>query len=304
MGQCLSATFKVLQAVNEASQQPPASQQQGHHNNQQQQQQQQGHHNNNQHEPTPEQENEPPHKPSSSTSSGWVPAKVKPHKQHAETETEPSTSTATLSSASQSTTTSPISYSSLPPDAEAVQVRNVYDGDTLTLTDQRRVRLLGIDAPEIKENQPFAQEAKDYTKGWCEKNQTIYLSYDGDKEDHYGRTLAHVYVQQQQGSYICVNEGIVAAGLAAAYRPSADKTTRNYDKLIALQAQARAAKLGIHNSKIAGNVDVDQIVVKTKNGTAYHVMSCEHIDPNWHLEKLKISEAQDRGLHGCRTCIS
>ena len=55
-------------------------------------------------------------------------------------------------------------HSSLPNDAEQHTVRNVYDGDTLTLTDERRVRLLGIDTPEIKEKQPYAEEAKAYTK--------------------------------------------------------------------------------------------------------------------------------------------
>ncbi|KAI2506581.1 nuclease-like protein [Fragilaria crotonensis] len=58
---------------------------------------------------------------------------------------------------------SPI-HPSLPAGAEKHHVRNVYDGDTLTLTDERRVRLLGIDTPEIKQKQPFAEEAKEYTK--------------------------------------------------------------------------------------------------------------------------------------------
>ena len=191
-------------------------------------------------------------------------------------------------------------YSSLPSEAETVKVRNVYDGDTLTLTDERRVRFLGIDTPELKENQPFSQEARDYTKGLCE-NKTVYLSFDGEREDHYGRILAHVYVKDGSG-YICVNEGIVAAGFASAYSPSQDKKTRNYVKLIQLQAQARAAGLGIHGGSGAANAD--QIVVKTKNGTAYHIRTCEHLDPSWHLVELKISEAQDKGLHACRTCLS
>ena len=68
-------------------------------------------------------------------------------------------------------------YSSLPSGAEQYKVRNVYDGDTLTLIDERRVRLLGIDTPEIKEQQPFAQEAKAYTKDRCDKRE-IWLSYE------------------------------------------------------------------------------------------------------------------------------
>ena len=80
----------------------------------------------------------------------------------AATEGPPSSSIAEQSSSS--THKSGAIHSSLPNDAEQHTVRNVYDGDTLTLKDERRVRLLGIDTPEIKENQPYAEEAKAYTK--------------------------------------------------------------------------------------------------------------------------------------------
>ena len=110
--------------------------------------------------------------------------------------------------------TSPI-YKSLPNGAQKFQVRNVYDGDTLTLVDERRVRFLGIDTPELKEKQPFAEEAKEYTKARCHKKE-IYLVIDG--EDHYGRLLCHVFVQEGNG-YLCVNEGLVAQGYAYAYTP-------------------------------------------------------------------------------------
>ncbi|GKY98138.1 hypothetical protein MPSEU_000771600 [Mayamaea pseudoterrestris] len=255
MGQCLSATLRIIIAAN-----------------QQQNQQQQGTGTSNQHGDG----GRPDHKTASYTPT-----------------------TTTVSSAS---TLSP-TYSSLPSGTESAKVRNVYDGDTLTLTDERRVRLIGIDTPELKENQPYAQEARDYTKNLCE-DQTIYLSFDGDKEDHYGRLLAHVYVKQNDG-YVCVNEGIVAAGFASVYSPSQDKKTRNYDKLIQLQTQAREAGRGVHGaSNSGGSNDADRIVVKTKNGSAYHDKSCEHLDPSWYLVEMKISEAQDEGLHACRTCLS
>lgn len=163
--------------------------------------------------------------------------------------------------------------------------------------------MLGIDTPELKENQPFSKEARDFTKNLCE-NQTVYLSFDGEEKDHYGRLLAHIFVEDHDaGGYFCVNEGIVAAGFASAYSPSKDKKTRNYEKLIQLQAQAREAGLGIHSAG-GGGADSNAIVVKTKNGTAYHKKSCEHLDPSWYLEELKVSDAQDRGLHACRTCLS
>ena len=189
----------------------------------------------------------------------------------------------------------PPRYSKLPPGAERHSVRNVYDGDTLTLTDERRVRFLGIDTPEIKERQPYAQEAKDYTKSRCSGD--VWLAFDGEREDHYGRLLAHVWVEEN-GSYLCVNEGIVAAGFASVYAPSKDKKTANYTTLLELQKRARDAGLGIHGSF------EDKVVVKTTNGSAYHVRSCEHLANSHRLEELKVSEAQDVGLHPCRTCMS
>mmetsp|Transcript_37412 Transcript_37412/g.81902 ORF Transcript_37412/g.81902 Transcript_37412/m.81902 type:complete len:238 (-) Transcript_37412:126-839(-) len=191
-------------------------------------------------------------------------------------------------------------YSSLPAGAEKHRVRNVYDGDTLTLTDERRVRFLGIDTPEIKDKQPYAQEAKAYTKDRCDKRD-IWISYEpgGEKEDHYGRLLCFVWVPAEDGNgYLCVNEGIIAAGYASAYHPGKGKHLHNWDKLIALQSQARNEKRGMW-----ANFE-DFTVVKTANGSAYHKRSCEHLARVKHLTEMKASEATAQGLHACRTCLS
>ncbi len=45
------------------------------------------------------------------------------------------------------------------PSALAAQVISVHDGDTLTLEDGRKIRLFGIDAPEI--TQPFGKNSRD-----------------------------------------------------------------------------------------------------------------------------------------------
>lgn len=190
---------------------------------------------------------------------------------------------------------SPI-YRSLPDGAEKHMVRNVYDGDTLTLMDERRVRFLGIDTPEVKENQAFSQEAKAYTKIRCHQKE-VWLSFEpnGEKTDHYGRLLAFVWVAEN-GGYICVNEGIVAEGLASVYTPNKNTKLHNWDKLLALQSQARAGKKGMWSTF------QDYTVVKTTNGAAYHKRSCEHV-ANARLTELKASEAAMQGLHPCRTCL-
>jgi micrococcal nuclease len=190
-------------------------------------------------------------------------------------------------------------YASLPESAERVSVRNVYDGDTLTLTDERRVRFLGIDTPEIKQKQAYAQEAKAYTKSLCEKNHDVWISFESghDKEDHYGRLLAFVWVKQSDG-YLCLNEGIVAEGLANAYLPSQSAKLHNWDKFLALQDQACAAKKGIWSSF------EDITVYKTTNGSAYHKRSCKHLQNSRNIIELKASEASAKGLHPCRMCLA
>ena len=188
-------------------------------------------------------------------------------------------------------------YPSLPRDAEQVPVRNVYDGDTLTLTDERRVRFLGVDTPEIKEKQPYAQEAKAYTKGLCDKKD-IWISYEPgqEKQDHYGRLLCFVWVKQGNG-YLCVNEGLVHEGFANAYIPNKNSKLHNWDKLLKLQNQARSAKRGLWSSF------QDATVYKTANGSAYHKRDCKHLEGIRNLTELKASEASAQGLHPCRTCL-
>lgn len=192
---------------------------------------------------------------------------------------------------------SPI-YKNLPTGAEKYKVRNVYDGDTLTLTDERRVRFLGIDSPEIKEKQAFSQEAKAYTKERCHQKD-IWISFQPNEEktDHYGRLLAFVWVEESDG-YLCVNEGIVAAGLASVYKPNKYTKLHNWDKLLALQSQARVGKKGLWSTF------EDYTVVKTSHGAAYHKRSCEHVVKSYQLTELKASEAAELGLHPCRTCLA
>jgi len=201
---------------------------------------------------------------------------------------------ATTAKPSESKRLSPTSYASLPKGAQKFRVRNVYDGDTLTLVDERRVRLLGIDTPEMRPLQPFAEDAKDYTKSRCNQKE-IWLLIDG--KDHYGRLLGHVFVEESSGQYLCVNEGLVHEGFANAYTPKKNQKTFNWAKLLNLQSEARRSKRGIWKSF------QDISVVKTVNGSAYHKRSCTHLSNSRNLQNLKISEAADQGLHPCRTCM-
>ena len=95
---------------------------------------------------------------------------------------------------------------SLSPAAEIeyVKVKWVYDGDTLLVTDQkgnnkRKIRILGIDTPEVKHHQQKAQlygsKAREELRALLKKhNYQIILEFDKDKRDRYERELAYTYL--------------------------------------------------------------------------------------------------------------
>ncbi len=74
----------------------------------------------------------------------------------------------------------------------------VVDGDTIILNGRERVRLIGVDTPETvdlrRPVQYFGKEASAFTKRMVE-GKRVRLEYDQTRKDHYGRTLAYVYLE-------------------------------------------------------------------------------------------------------------
>jgi len=103
--------------------------------------------------------------------------------------------TASLTSASP--LLSPSSCSSTQFD-EVSQVRYIHDGDTLHLTDGRKIRLIGINTPELARNnrpaEAYSAEAKKTLKSLFKENKSISLVFGKDKKDHYSRYLAHAFL--------------------------------------------------------------------------------------------------------------
>lgn len=107
------------------------------------------------------------------------------------------------------------------PQADKLQtalVEYVHDGDTIRLKDGRKVRLIGINTPELaREQQPkqaLASEAKLALQNIIDaNNHKIGLSFGIERQDKYGRTLAHLFAQD--GSNIQI--ALIQQGLATAY---------------------------------------------------------------------------------------
>lgn len=81
---------------------------------------------------------------------------------------------------------------------ERARVAYVHDGDTLVLRDGRKVRLIGVNAPELPREgdpgQPYAEDSRDALRGLlAPPGDELALRYDGERFDRYGRLLAHLY---------------------------------------------------------------------------------------------------------------
>ena len=96
----------------------------------------------------------------------------------------------------------------------ALKVVKIYDGDTVTMADGMKIRLLQIDAPELAENECFAKESKTALVSLLAKKGTITLKADPESAsfDRYGRALRYIFVGK-----LNVNLEMVKIGAAAPY---------------------------------------------------------------------------------------
>lgn len=120
-------------------------------------------------------------------------------------------------------------------------VTKVYDGDTVKLLSGVKVRLLGIDAPEIHHPdvpvQKYGYESYHYLKRRI-LGKTCKIEYNtGEKYDKYGRLLAYIYLDG-----VFLNGELVEKGLAYIYNRSERKKS---DELRRLEQKARGDNKGI-----------------------------------------------------------
>lgn len=123
-------------------------------------------------------------------------------------------------------------------------VRYVVDGDTVWLTDGRKVRLIGIDTPEIghegRRSEPYARKARRALQGLlAAHHRRVGLVHDREAHDHYGRTLAHVFLRDGTS----VEASLLDAGLGTGFAVPPD--LRFLDCYRAAEQRARAARRGI-----------------------------------------------------------
>lgn len=153
---------------------------------------------------------------------------------------------------------------------EQMRVVEVHDGDTFTLKDGQRVKLLGVNAPEL--GNCLADKATDKLKSFV-LDKVVELREE--KRDTYGRRMGLVYIGN-----ILVNKEMLGSGLA---RPDYTKNSQN-EVLKTAYKQASDEKLGIHSSvckKVDAKPTNPKCVIKGNIDKAswdkyYHLPSCRH----------------------------
>jgi micrococcal nuclease len=117
-------------------------------------------------------------------------------------------------------------------------VSKVFDGDSVLLSDGREIRYIGIDAPETGGNRPEefgGDEAADLNERLVDGKE-VRLEFDTEKKDHYGRTLAYVYVGPTM-----INRELVLSGVALAV-PYPPDLKHESDLSEAMNAARRAGR--------------------------------------------------------------
>lgn len=140
-------------------------------------------------------------------------------------------------------------------DYSDILVQRAVDGDTLKLENGERVRLIGIDTPEMHESEKLQRDSRksgqdekiikgmgkqayEFTKNLVE-GKRVRLEFDLERTDRYGRLLAYVYLKD--GTF--VNAEIVKQGYASlmTYAPN----VKYVDLFRKLYAEARENQRGL-----------------------------------------------------------
>ena len=140
-----------------------------------------------------------------------------------------------------------------PPRVTPVQVVRVVDGDTFVALvggKQEKVRLIGVNAPEITngKDEPYGYEARDFARRLV-KYGKVYLEFDVQQRDRYGRLLAYVWYSpppdagEDQVRRRMFNAELLLKGYAQVM--TVPPNVKYSEIFVKLQKEARAARRGL-----------------------------------------------------------
>lgn len=174
------------------------------------------------------------------------------------------------------------------------RIEKVLDGDTLILAGDEKVRLLGINAPEVeryeKFGEPLGKEAKAYLQSVLVEKK-VRLESDISKFDKYQRKLAHVFTDDG----IHINLKMVEKGFAIV---NIHPPNLNYTKsLILAQQQAEIKTIGIWGDAYYQSQPINSIGKNFKRRWYRLVGVPQHIKKGRRYNRLIFSDRFDVRIH-------
>lgn len=170
---------------------------------------------------------------------------------------------------------------------ETVVVSYVYDGDTVKLTDGRKIRFIGINTPEINHrggtSEPFAKAARKRLQQLLDTaGKQLQLRYGQERHDRYGRTLAHPYLQDGRS----INTLLLQQGLATTL--VIPPNTWNLTCYQGVEERARRQGLGIWSLPRYQPIPLAALY---KGAEGYHIVRAEieHVGESRHSVWLDLN---------------
>ena len=188
----------------------------------------------------------------------------------------------------------------------ASPVTRIIDGDTIEIRyngKSRKVALIGVNTPETvhpeKPIEAFGKEATAFIKNLL-KGESVYLRFDSNRTDKYGRLLAYLY-RAPDGLF--VNLEIIRQGYGKVYTTFPFKHKALFQHYSGQAQQAgrglwSASSLGSRQAQIE-EVPRTQTVYITRTGAKYHLSSCRYLK----YSKIPISLKKAKQNYGpCSVC--
>jgi len=192
-----------------------------------------------------------------------------------------------------------------------VFVSYVVDGDTIRVDINRSnvsVRLIGIDCPEFSDprEQVYAEESLEYTKKRL-LNKEVWLEFDVQREDRYGRLLAYVWLKtpnkfdEEEIRKNMFNAQILLDGYAKVYTyPPNVKYT---DFFVKFQREAVKKKAGLWKGYTYK--ETARYYIGNKRTKIFHRPDCEYAKQISKYNRVEFKtkmEAILQGFRACRNC--
>ena len=180
-------------------------------------------------------------------------------------------------------------------------VNYIYDGDTILLYNNIKIRYIGIDAPEIgHENdvhEYMALQSRDMNTNLVH-NRDIYLEFDKEKRDRYGRLLAYVFCPDGE----MINTVLLKHGLA--WIMVVPPNLGHFPAFLKAQRHAISKKLGLWQRHIENN---ETGYTGNKQSYRFHRPDCSFgisISPQNLIRFNTVRDAFWDGFSPCRECLS